>query len=282
MKLTNKLSLPQPIVDAVSNDSYTKGDANISVTGLLRPPRIAALEKTHWNSLEEDVSDRMWSLLGQVVHGILERAESTGIAERRLSVKVGDWTVSGQMDRYEKGTLQDYKFVSVYKIKSGVPLEYEQQMNLYAHLLRANGHFVGKLELIAIIRDWSKLEAKRDPSYPQAQVVNMDVPLWTPLKAEEFLKERVKLHQDALKTLPLCSQEDRWAKSSVYAVMKSGRKSAVRLYDTRTEAERHAATDGTLTVVVRPGANTRCESYCSVAKFCTQFQSLSSSGEEIA
>jgi hypothetical protein len=31
MKMTNKLRLPDVIVDAVANDSYTKGEADISV-----------------------------------------------------------------------------------------------------------------------------------------------------------------------------------------------------------------------------------------------------------
>lgn len=33
MKLTNKLRLPEVVAMAVANDSYTKGDADISVVG---------------------------------------------------------------------------------------------------------------------------------------------------------------------------------------------------------------------------------------------------------
>src|SRR3954463_10849323 len=38
MKLTNRLGLPEPIVAAVANDGYSRGDADISVTSLLKPP----------------------------------------------------------------------------------------------------------------------------------------------------------------------------------------------------------------------------------------------------
>src|SRR6185312_4199648 len=181
MKLTNNLSLPKPIVDAVRNDSYDspKDAKSISVTTLLKPARIVALERKHADEIEEDVSDRIFSLCGQVVHGILERADKTGIAERRLSIEVEGWKVSGQMDRYLDGLLQDYKFVTAYKFKdAGVPEEYEQQLNVYAEILRQNGHTVTRMQIVGILRDWSKMEARRDPAYPQTQIVIRDVPLW--------------------------------------------------------------------------------------------------------
>ena len=37
MKITNELGLPEPLVDAVRNDGYTKGNADFSVTGLISP-----------------------------------------------------------------------------------------------------------------------------------------------------------------------------------------------------------------------------------------------------
>ena len=43
MILTNKHNLPEAIVAAIMNDSYTKGDADISVTELLSPPQLRAL-----------------------------------------------------------------------------------------------------------------------------------------------------------------------------------------------------------------------------------------------
>lgn len=274
MKLTNRLNLPQPLVDAVKNDTYSRGEAAISVTSLLKPPRQLALETEHFDEIEEDASDRMWSLMGQVVHGILERADKTGIAERRLFVEVEGWKVSGQMDRYIDGVLQDYKVVTVYKFKDGgVPEEYEQQLNIYACLLRLNGHPVTGLQIVGILRDWSKLEARRDPEYPQTQVVVRDVPLWEPERAYQFMRERVILHQQARVKLPMCSDTDRWAKAPKFALMKVGGKRAVKLYDSEAEARAHASIDPkNLRVEVRPGESVRCAAYCAVAKFCTQYQ----------
>jgi hypothetical protein len=97
-------------VNVVANDEYSAGDADASVTELLGPPRKAVLEEQHADELEEDASDRIWSLFGQSLHSVLERANETGVAERRLSVDCEGWKVSGGMDLVCKDDiLSDYK-----------------------------------------------------------------------------------------------------------------------------------------------------------------------------
>lgn len=271
--LTNKLGLPQAIVDAVTNDQYSKGDADISVTGLLRPPRMSILEEKFADQIEEDASDRIWSLWGQSIHTTLERANRVAIAERRLSIQIEGWIVSGGMDVYEeKGILLDYKVTSVWKVINGDLEEWTKQLNLYAVILRHHSYQVSKLQVVAILRDWSKLEAERNPEYPQAQVVNINIPLWDEKKAFEFMRERVILHKQARITLPECTPEDRWQKADVWAVMKQGRKSAVKLYSTENEARAHVGFDRSLYVVLRPGVSVRCKSYCLVSRVCAQYQ----------
>lgn len=273
MKLTNKLNLPQALFDAVQNDSYSSGDADFSVTTLLKPPRAVALQKAHWDELEEDASDRIWSLLGQVVHGILERANKSGISERRLNAVIDGVKISGGMDLYNDGVLQDYKFVTVYKFQNNkVPIEYEEQLNCYAEILRQNNFPVKKLEIVGILRDWSKNAARKDPGMPQEQVVVRDVPLWGQEQAQAFLRERIKLHKYAQTALPECTAEEKWEKPTRYAVMKNGKDRAIKLYDFKSDAEAHASIDKTLRVDVRPGEAMRCAMYCNVSKFCTQFK----------
>lgn len=274
MKMTNRLNLPQPLVDAVANDTYSRGEADISITGLIKPPRVSVLEEHHAHEIEEDVSDHVFRLLGQVVHGILERANKTGVAERRLVIEVEGWRVSGGMDiYYADGLLQDYKLTTVYKFKGGgVPDEFVAQLNCYAELLRQHGCEVKKLEIVGILRDWSLMEAKRNIEIPRAQVVVRSVELWPQAKAQAYLRERVVLHKQARLSLPQCSPEDRWHRGEKWAVMKKGRKTAVKLYDTLAEAAEAAGGDSALSVEHRPGQSIRCENYCSVSLFCTQFQ----------
>lgn len=287
-RLTNRANLPEAIVDAVTNDSYSKGDAFMSVTGLLKPPRMTVLEEKHASEIVEDASDRIWSLLGQAIHTILERANRMAIAERRLFIDIDGVRISGQMDALEEnGVLTDYKITSVWKLIKGDLDEWEKQLNLYSVILRANGDAVNKLQVVAILRDWSKMEALRDPEYPQAQVVNINIPMWENDKALEFMKERVSAHKRARtdffeqrKELPECTKEERWARPDVYAVMKAGRKTAVKLYDTPKMAKLHVGFDRTLSVTHRPGMNIRCNSYCAVASFCKQYQDLISSDRQ--
>jgi hypothetical protein len=242
MQFTNKLNLPQPIVDAVTKDTYSKGKADISVTELMDPPQMRALKVKYEDDLQEDVSDRLWALYGQIVHGIFERAEKTAIAERRLYINVEGWKIGGGMDRYtvQSGLLQDYKFTTVHKVTRKEPSEeWVVQLNVYAEILRQNEQEVKNLQIVALLRDWSKLAYDRELkkceekgyscNYPSTQVKIIDLPLIPQKEVLTYIKDRVKLHKKALKgKYPQCSPEERWG-------------------------------------------GVRCKHYCSVSSVCKQF-----------
>lgn len=99
MIITNKLGLPSSIEKAVRNDKYSRGGAHISVTGLIGPARKRALEIAHADEITEDVAERIWSLMGQIAHGILERADDHAWCEERLYIERHGWRISGQFDR---------------------------------------------------------------------------------------------------------------------------------------------------------------------------------------
>lgn len=269
--LTNRMHLPDGIVAAVTNDPYSRGASDISVTQLITPPYQRQLRET----VEpiEDVSDRIWSLLGQATHTILERAyRGKGEVEERLFTAVNGWTVSGQYDVIEDGTLMDYKITSVWSVKGDAKVEWEQQLNLLRLLAHRNGKIITSLRIIAILRDWSKAKAKTEPDYPQAQVVPVDITMWPLEQAEAYLLARVKAHQQAAP--PPCTPEERWQTETVYAVMKIGRKSAVRLHDKMADAQAHVQQLGPgHSVTTRPGQFRRCAEYCNVAHRCPQYSS---------
>lgn len=279
--LTNKLNLPRSIVAAVTNDPYTKGKSDISVTTLIQPPYLRQLRESGVE-LVEDVSDRIWSLLGQSVHTVLERAYPEGstdaIVEQRMYAHVNGWVVSGQMDVIEGGILNDFKVTSVWSAKG--KKEWEEQLNLLAYLAneeyKASGderYIVKGLQIIAIFRDWVQSKAEFDSGdYPKAQVGVIQIPLWTPERQAEFMLERVRLHQ--METPPPCTDEERWKTEDVYALKKDGRKSAVKLYSDLTEAENAMTAAGKGHFVeFRKGEYRRCASYCNVAHACPQLKS---------
>lgn len=274
MRITNNGNLPDAIVRAVENDPYPQQyTGDISATRLIDSPRIRVLTRRHWDELEEDAVDRIWSLMGQVAHGILERAETVAITEERLFAEAEGWKVSGQFDRLAllpDGTLQDYKVTSVWGVIHGCKPEWERQLNVLRWLALRNGYEVDRLEIVAILRDWSRGRAMQGGNYPARQVAVVDVPVWPFQDAERYVAERVRLHQQAERgPLPECTPEERWERPTSYAVMRKGRKSAIRIYEDPGEAEDRAAAEGGY-VEVRPGRCTRCEEYCAVAPFCDQ------------
>lgn len=280
MKITNLNNLPEPLVRAVTRHPRKREPNVISVTELIQPPQLRALTLAHAGEIIEDASDRIWALLGTLLHGVLERNAQglkDTISEEQLEVEVLGWKVIGHYDLSEMildgELLTDWKLTSVWAIKDGIKPEWEAQLNVYAELIRRAGRFVNQLQIVAIGRDWSKSKAQFEPSYPKQQVQILSVPLWTSEQTAEFLEERVRLHQDAMKgSYPDCTPQERWARETEWAVMKKGQKRAVKLYLNQDMAMRHAAGEKDLSVVERRGASVRCESYCAVAPFCKQYQ----------
>ena len=275
MRITNHANLPDAIVQAVKNDPYPQQyTGDISVTRLIDAPQIRVLRERHWDELEEDAADRVWSLLGQVAHGILERAETAAMTERRLFAKVGGWRVSGQFDRLAvlpDGTLQDYKVTSAWAVVNGLKPDWLHQLNCLRWLAERNGLAVRRLQVVAILRDWSRGKALGDPGYPQRQVQVLDVPVWPLEESGKYIRERVRLHRAASGgRVPECTAEERWERPTTYAVMRRGRKSALRVFDSLESARELAAGESDRRVEVRPGRAIRCEEYCPVAKFCPQ------------
>jgi hypothetical protein len=278
MKITNKAGLPDALVQAVKNDPYTRGKSDISVTQLIKPPQMRVLERQHWDEIKEDVADRLWALYGQAVHHILDRAGVDALSEERLFAEIRGWTVSGQFDRLtltQDGTLSDYKMTSVYAVKDGVKPEWAVQLNMLDYLAQQNGHHVGRLEIVALLKDWRRAEAKRDPDYPSVPAIAIEVPRWDVASQYDYMAERVRLHRQAEDgDIPECTPEERWQKPAKWAWMREGRKSAVRLFDSQEAAQAAIESGGKANDYIdyRPGQDVRCESYCLVAAFCEQYQ----------
>ena len=291
MNYTNAANLPQPLVSAIAFSDYDKiGD--ISVTGLIQPPRIRQLTKRHNSEITEDASECIFRLLGSLGHKVLERSDTDNhLSEERLVMHINGWTVSGKADLLGPDmTLDDYKFTSVWAIKDA-KAEWEQQLNLYALLYRVNGFEVKAARIIAILRDWSKMKASREPDYPQVGVVVREVPLWSAESQASFLANRVLHHQLAEKDLdddlPLCSDDERWHKPDTWAVKKKGGKRALRVWNNETDAIAMCETSllegkGQLEIEHRPGVDTRCLHYCAVREFCSHGRTLTASDEVAA
>lgn len=286
MKITNITGLPSAIAQAVRNDPYPHGQVgDISVSALCNPPQLQALWKFHQEELSEDAADRIWALFGQVMHSILERAEPSEITEHRFFTEVEGWTISGQIDRLtrvDEGSswfvIEDYKTTSAWAVLDGPKPEWQRQLHILQYLAEVNSFNVCALKNIVLLRDWSRGKALSGGNYPQSPVLVLATPTMEMDALKAMVAHRVRLHQEAWskvnlgQDLPPCTPEERWAKPDTFAVMKVGRKSAVRLFTNLKTARDHAAADSNYYIVTRPGESTRCKDYCAVANFCKQRQ----------
>ncbi len=292
MNYTNNANLPAPLVAALTNDQYDYANAgDISATGLIQPPRMRELMRRHSAELTEDVSERIWMLIGNIGHAILERSGADNVLqEERLGLRLHGWDVTGKIDLirehagFSSYAISDWKFTSVWAVKDEKP-EWTEQLNVYAAIACANGFNISRLQIVAILRDWSKLKAARDEDYPPVGVVVREVPLWSEGKQAEYLSRRVLLHQAAQRMadddLPMCTEEERWRKPDVWAVKKPGNKRAVPggLHASLEAAQAFAATISAHGPIEhRPGEDTRCLHYCAVKNWCQYGRTLTTNG----
>jgi len=287
--VTNKFNLPAVVVSALTQDDYTKGKSNRSVTQLIDSPQVAVLARENADNIEQDAVDFLWSRFGTSVHSMFEEATKYSggvVSEKRMFAEVLGWTISGAVDLQEltdKGRIvSDYKVTSVWSVIFAKQ-EWHNQLNCYAWLIRKSELAVVKeLRVIAIIRDWQRRRAGEDSTYPQSPIKIIDIPLWSDEDQDKYVEERVRLHQEAEfqrltgGQIEECTQGETWKKDDAYAVVKKGRKRAVRVLGSQEDAdgfidaisiepEKHS-------VEVRKGEATRCiQNWCRVNKWCPQF-----------
>lgn len=292
MKLTNKHGLPTTIINVLKRPQYSKGDAHISVTELMSSPRIVQLRRRHWDQLEEDAGDMVWSLFGSALHNILQHGKDENhVVEERLFKEIDGWTISGAIDLQEiedgEVTISDYKCTSVWSVMNE-KLDWQRQLNVYAYLVETVKKLpVKAVQIVAVLRDWSGREADVKQEYPRAPIVVLNIPLWPMEMREQYIKRRINLHSEALfasesgSDMAFCTAEECWEKPTTYAVKKKGNKRATHIFKAKAEAEHQVNQLGeAYGIEERPGERTRCERFCSVSLFCDQYQQYKKTQDE--
>ena len=104
--------------------------------------------------------------------------------------------------------------------------------------------------------------------------------VWNSAEQESYVEKRVGLHQQAAtdimldEELDLCTPEERWQRNDKWAVVRPGLKRALRLVDTKKDADALAITYSPAVVEYRPGEPKHCQgNYCGVAEWCSQWKS---------
>lgn len=276
MKITNNFGLPTVFVELAKKWQYKPKPNRIGVTEFCDAPQIRYLKIQHWDELEVDVSEMLWMFLGGAVHSVLEKADiANALTEEKLEVKLSDTiTLVGKPDLWHNRQIDDYKVCSVYAFLLGSKPEWERQLNLYRWMYLQHSFKVDSLKIHAILRDWTKSKTYTNSDYPEIPFQTVDVPIWDDKKMEEYLVERINIHTSD--PVPSCKSFEQWERPTQYAVMKKGRKSAVRVFDSLKESQAFMAWDkDTITkndcsIVERKGVKIRCQDFCIVRDVCSQ------------
>lgn len=289
MKLTNRLGLPQPIVDAATRDhEYTP--KRYSVTQMLKGPREAILARRHSDEIEGDVADMAWTIFGSSMHLLLEQSQesATQLKENYITADMPNgYVLSGIFDLYDDatGTVTDYKSATVWKVIYGEWDDYREQLLSYVWMLRQIGFDARRGEIVAILKDHSKAKARTERDYPDHPfyVIGWD---FSDEELAEFgeriaakFREIERCERLADDDLPLCTPEQRWAKPDQWAVMKQGNKKSSKNFDNEPDAVRYAAklqedSGRKCHVEHRPGKDQKCLEYCDCRPFCNYGRAL--------
>ena len=286
MIITNKLNMPDAFVKAIQNSRHN-ADKCLSATTLLKGTKEIILTDRHFDEIEVDAADEVWAVFGTAVHAILEHQEDEAFKEEAFSVPVwegSEWKITGKVDRYDmkNETIEDWKTASVWKVIYNDFQDWRTQGLIYAWLLRASGLNVRHIRFIALLKDFSKSEAKKNADYPQspAYVYEFDVndSELEGVKSRAIFKALSVIENQDKKDdeIEPCTQEERWSTPTKYAVMKESRKTAVKVCATEEEAQSFIddleKDKDKHTIEVRPGIDKKCEDYCPCYKFCSYYK----------
>jgi len=284
MIITNKENLPEVFIRALNAKQYSPGTSDYTATNFTNSPRIVLLGKRRGKEIATDISENIWSMFGDGFHMLMNSFEiEDALQEERIYYECLDRVISGQTDHWHNRKITDFKVTSVWTIIYGSRIkEWGEQLNVYAFLFRKAGFEVDKIEIIALLRDWSKLKAKTDKQYPQNQVKVIPIELWDVQKQEIFILNRLQEFIDCEELpddeLPYCTPDDMWESPNKYAVMKDGRKSALRVFDDFDDATEFLdkkpkrLKDTEIYIEYRQGRRVRCHDYCNVSPFCNQYK----------
>lgn len=279
MITTNKMNMPAAFVNFVSNVRHN-APGTLSATTLLQGDKQIVLYDRHFDELEQDAADLVWATFGTAFHSVMERSEDEAFKEEAFEVPVGEWKVTGRVDRYdlEKEILEDWKTASVWKVIYGDFKDWKAQGLTYAWLMKQSGLNVKRCRFVALLKDHSKTDAKRKPDYPQKPVFiyEFDVTDADLEATEARIRAKIESVTEAYKKaddeIAPCTPEERWETATKYAVMKPGRKTAVKVCDSKEDAELFSKTQSGTYIEERKGESKKCQDYCPCAQFCNHYK----------
>lgn len=310
MIITNKHNLPDWYITTVQKQiAHHDSKADYSVTELLEPPRISRLKEQYKDEIREDAIDLTYAIFGSAVHNLFESINDDDryLTEERFFANIDlpnsdserPVTFSGQIDVYDKAeqTLWDIKVgtsAEVMKANKYNDVRHErvEQLNVYAWLLHIHNYPVKHIKNLFLVRDHRPMEQlqKAKDGYTDKIYIH-EQNLWPIEVQKSFILNRIVIHEGSKQNLPYCTPEEQWRRDDKLAIMSKFQKKAHKLVDTpeqsiewieknkwkRDSKGKITGTQnwyGKTWIEDRPGKVARCEDYCSVKPFCSQYRNM--------
>lgn len=206
------------------------------------------------------------------------------MVECTLTYEVDGVLVSGTFDRYVKAEkkIRDYKTSTAEQMLFPEQKDsWVKQQNIYALMARkVLGVEVEQLEIVVILKNWSKIKANTQKDYPKSPILTIPLDVYADEEVQDYMERRVALHKKAWSGEQVnCTNNERWAKADSYKVKSKGIKRAVRVFDNYSMAEQFVADNSykyaperRLYIETVPAESFRCAHYCPVKSICPQYK----------
>lgn len=307
--------------DFVPSDNK-HGNTSISASSLLKPIKAIILgsrvEGTQAN--EKDLAEFIHSKIGSSVHTAIETAWSYGnhvralqslgypdslidrivvnptsteldqvsnpvpvYMEKRNSVEINGYTISGKFDFVLDGVLEDFKTTSVYAYKKGdVDEKYLQQLSIYRLL---NQDIITKdyAHIQQVFKDWSAAKAERTKDYPPAQIYRNTLKLMSIQDTKRLITDKTnlitKFNMSPEAEMPACQDADLWRDPPVfkYYANPSATARSTKNFDSYIDAETYRREKKKGVIYEVKGVAKAC-SYCAGAPICQQYAEMKAAG----
>jgi len=270
-----------------------------------------------WNERQQDVSDKIASTMGHAVHDSIERAWSKGHAKamkllgypeniinrvvinptpellrerndwipvymeqrafREINVDGEVFEIGGKFDMVADGELYDHKSTSAFSWLFGTRDDDHQIQGSIYRWLNPNLITGNVIHINYIFTDWSRMQARSNPKYPQKRVEEKHIPLLSTAEIEHWIKDRLRLYQryrDASEDhIPECTDKELWRSEPTYKFYRdptklSGR--STKNFDNKHEAEQFKSEKGGSGVIITVPGEAKACNYCNAYDVCKQ------------
>lgn len=198
-------------------------------------------------------------------------------AYKKVEINGVTYTVGGKFDMVADGELYDHKSTSAFSWLFGTrDDDHQLQGSAYRWLnpVKITGDHI---HINYIFTDWSRMQARTNPKYPQKRVEEKHIPLLSVQETENWVKERLRLihaHWNSPEEqIPECTDKELWRSDPSYKYYSdptkiSGR--STRNFDNKHDAQEFMNSKGGKGIVITVPGEAKACNYCDAFDFCKQ------------